>query len=105
MHNRDIAFDWRATMGLSSNAQSEAADVVAYLDLISELCQDDGSYLYRTANRHTCACDDPIVIDSAALPVYLEGDTTTAQNRTALTATCGEVDTGGTALSPFMLRL
>ncbi len=65
MQNRDIAFDWRATMGLSSNSNASGnvpADIATYLDLVSDLCQDDGSYLYRTANRHTCACDDPIVM-------------------------------------------
>lgn len=63
MQHRHIAFDWRATMGLSSTSKTEApADIAAYLDLVSDLCQDDGSYLYRTANRHSCACDDPIVM-------------------------------------------
>eukprot|EP01136_Pigoraptor_vietnamica_P007295 Opistho-1_new@41361 len=63
MQHRHIAFDWRATMGLSSTSKTEApADIAAYLDLVNDLCQDDGSYLYRTANRHSCACDDPIVM-------------------------------------------
>ena len=62
MHNRDISFDWRATMGSSSDNSNVPADIAAYLDLISDLCQDDGSFLYRTANRHSCACDDPIVL-------------------------------------------
>lgn len=68
MTDREIAFDWRATMGITNDSPNNSgtaappSDIAAYLDLVSDLCQDDGYYLYRTANRHTCACDDPMVM-------------------------------------------
>lgn len=59
MSHIDITFNWRATMG---NAAALPADVVDYLDLVAGLAADDGFYQGFTANRHTCAADDPIVI-------------------------------------------
>lgn len=58
MQNRDIEFNWRATMGNPNTP----AHIAAYLDLITDLCQGDGHYLYRTANRHSCASDDAMVM-------------------------------------------
>ncbi len=60
MHNLN-SFNWRATIS-SAAVATLPADVCDYLDLLSELLQEDGRYLYRTANRHTCAVDDPIVM-------------------------------------------
>lgn len=61
MHNH-TAFNWRATIAVNAAASTLPADVCDYLDLLTELLEDDGHYLYRTANRHTCAVDDPIVM-------------------------------------------
>lgn len=59
MYNREITFNWRSTMGNPANVP---APIASYLDLLSELFQDDGMYRHFTSNRHTCACDDPIVM-------------------------------------------
>ncbi len=59
MNHRHIDYNWRATMG---NAEKLSAEVAAYLDLVTSLVQEDGHYPHRTANLHTCAIDDPIVI-------------------------------------------
>jgi hypothetical protein len=59
MTHCDIDYNWRATMG---NASSVPSDVADYLDLVASLVKDDGFYPHRTANLHTCAIDDPIVM-------------------------------------------
>jgi len=59
MNHLNGPFNWRATMG---NADALPADTADYLDLITSLVEEDGSYNYTTAGRHTCAVDDPLTM-------------------------------------------
>jgi hypothetical protein len=44
------------------NAAALTPSVIAYLDVLQQLTEDDGFYRHTTASMHTCAIDDPIVM-------------------------------------------